>query len=147
MLPFMIQDHTPRSLRVQPSASVKSSGLTGIDVVVLGVKDMEAASALFQRAYGWKAPSVEEHAEFGARLAYFPGTPVMLASPLGADSWLAKRLEQLGESPVAYLLGTRDYGAASKRFDLSGRVQWFGSNVAWFDSGKLHGVRIGVIGR
>jgi hypothetical protein len=145
MLPFIIQDHTPRSLRVQPSSSLKDSGLSGIEVVVLGVKDLQAASELFRRAYGWAAPAVEEHKEFGAKLAYFAGTPVMLAAPLEERSWLAKRLEQFGESPVAYLLGIRDFSSATKQFQLSGEVQWFGRKVTWFDREKLHGVRLGAL--
>jgi hypothetical protein len=42
-LPFLIQDKTPRGLRAQPSASVKGSGLKGIAMVVLGVRDLDAA--------------------------------------------------------------------------------------------------------
>ena len=81
LLPFLIQDHTAHSLRVQPSASVHGSGLSGIAVVVIGVKDLATSIALFRQAYGWEAPRTEEQKEFGARLAYFSGTPVMLASP------------------------------------------------------------------
>jgi hypothetical protein len=144
-LPFMIQDKTPRSLRVQPSASVKESGLTGIEVVVLGVKDLDAAIALFRKAYGWEAPSVEEHKEFGAKMAYFVGTPVMLAAPLNKDSWLAERLERFGDGPAAYLLGTRDFGQTAKRVGLSNEASWFEKKVAWFDVVKLRGVRLGVV--
>lgn len=144
-LPFMIQDKTPRNLRVQPSASVKGSGLTGIEIVVLGVKDLDAAVALFRRAYGWPAPSLEEHKEFGAKMAYFSGTPVMLATPLDKSSWLTRRLQDFGESPVAYLLGTTDLGAATKRYNLTDQTQWFGKKLAWFDARKLKGVRLAVI--
>jgi len=143
-LPFMIQDHTARNLRVQPSASVQGSGLSGIAVVILGVTDLDAAVALFRKAYGWEAPSLEIHPEFGARMAYFPGTPVMLAAPLDKGSWLAERLETFGESPVGYLLGTGDLAAAKKKFRLSGEAQWFGKKTAWFDANKLRGVRLGV---
>jgi Glyoxalase-like domain len=37
LLPFMIQDKTARSLRVQPSAALERSAITGVDAVVLGV--------------------------------------------------------------------------------------------------------------
>ncbi|MBZ5599682.1 MAG: VOC family protein [Acidobacteriia bacterium] len=144
-LPFMIQDKTPRNLRVQPSASVKGSGLTGISIVVLGVKDLDAAVALFRKAYGWPAPSIEEHNEFGAKMAYFSGTPVVLATPFNKDSWLTRRLQDFGESPVAYLLGTTDLGAATKRYSLIAQTQWFGKKLAWFDARKLKGVRLAVI--
>lgn len=144
VLPFMIQDKTPRGLRVQPSASVKGSGLTGIEIVVIGVKNLDLAVALFRRAYGWGSPAIEEHEEFGAKLAHFPGSPVILAAASG-KSWLAQRLQVFGESPVAYLLGTPDFDAAGRRLVLSPGGKWFGRNVAWFDMKKLGGIRLGVI--
>lgn len=146
-LPFMIQDKTPRNLRVQPSASIKGSGLKGIEVVVLGVRDLDAAVALFRKAYGWSAPAIEEHTEFEAKLAYFSGTPVMLAAPLDQGSWLARRLEDFGESPVAYLLGSSDLGSATKRYNVVAPAQWFGRKLAWFDPARLKGVRLAVIAR
>jgi hypothetical protein len=146
VLPFIIQDHTPREWRVQPSASTKEMGLSGIRIVVLGVKELDEAIALFRKAYGWSAPVKEEHPEFGARLAYFQGTPVILAVSIGADSWLAKRLNELGESPVAFLLGGPDFEKASAKATLA-TGKWFGLSVAWFDSEKLQGARIGVVAR
>jgi hypothetical protein len=143
-LPFIIEDKTPRNLRVQPSASLKRTGLTGIGVVVLGVKDLDAAIAVFRKAYGWEAPTLEEHKEFGA-MACFPGTPVMLAAPLDKNSWLADRLNKVGESPVAYLLATPDLSVAAKRFNLTQGSPWFHRDLAWFDAKKLNGVKLGVV--
>ena len=145
-LPFMIQDKTPRSLRMQPSASVKGSGLAGIAIIVLGVRDLDAAIALFRRTYGWSAPALEEHREFGARMAQFVATPVVLAAPLDKNSWLAERLEQFDESPVAFLLSTEHFDAAVGRFKLSQETTWFGRKIAWFNREQLRGVRLGVIG-
>src|SRR5690349_11182920 len=71
VLPFMIQDKTPRELRVKPSASVKGGPLTGIAMVVIAVKDLDAAVASFRKAYGLGAPKLEDHKDFGAKLAYF----------------------------------------------------------------------------
>jgi Glyoxalase-like domain len=144
-LPFMIEDKTARALRVQPSAGLKGSGLTGIAVVILGVRDLNSATSLFQKAYGWPAPQIAEQKDFAARIAYFPGTPVMLAAPLDKAPWLAERLDKFGESPVAYLLGTSDFALATTKFHLTNSSQWFGRNVAWFDQKKLLGMRIGVI--
>jgi hypothetical protein len=146
-LPFIIEDRTPRAWRVQPSASVSGSLLLGVEVVVIGVNNLDASIAQFRRAYGWEAPLIESHGDFDAKLAYFPGAPVMLASPLGTHSWLTDRLERFGEAPVALLLGTRDLNAAAKRYHLSGGKSWFGQKVAWFDATKLHGVRLGVLGQ
>jgi len=47
---------------------------------------------------------------------------------------------------VAYLLATRDFAAASKKYNLLGSKTWFGQKVGWFDAAKLKGVRLGVIG-
>jgi Glyoxalase-like domain len=146
-LPFLIQDKTPRSLRVQPSASVKASGLAGIAIVVLGVRHLDQAIALFRRAYGWPAPELEEHREFGARLAHFLATPVVLAAPLDKSSWLAERLELLGESPAALLLNTQRFDSAVAQFKLSTETIWFGQKVAWFNREQLRGVRLGVVGQ
>ncbi len=144
LLPFMIQDRTPREWRVQPSASATQMGLSGVQAVVLGVPDLGAAIQMFQTAYGWPAPVREEHPEFGAKMAYFQGTPVILAVPLGADSWLAKRVKEVGERPVAFLLGGPDFGKASAKAKLA-PSKWFGFQVAWFDPEELHGARVGVI--
>jgi hypothetical protein len=144
MLPFMIQDGTPREWRVRPSASAGQSGLSGVAAVVLGVKDMDAAVSLFRKAYGWPVPAREDHPEFGARLAYFPGTPVILAGAAEADGWLAKRLQELGDCPVAFLLGGPDFDKGSAKGRPAPRT-WFGLKLAWFDAEKLQGARVGVI--
>ena len=144
MLPFMIQDTTPREWRVKPSASAAQMGLSGVAAVVLAVKDMNAAIDLFQKAYGWPPPAREDHPEFGAKLALFPGTPVILAGALETDGWLAKRLQELGDCPVAFLLSGPDFGKASARA-VPAPSKWLGRKLAWFDAEKLQGARVGVI--
>ncbi len=57
LLPFMIQDETSRELRIQPSPGIGGTGLSGVAIVILGVLDLDAAIALFRKAYGWDAPS------------------------------------------------------------------------------------------
>jgi len=146
-LPLLIQDRTPREWRVVVSKSVEGSGISGVDIAVVGVSDLNAAVALFRKAYGWAAPMIEDHGDFDAKLAYFPGEPVILAAPAGGHSWLADRLQKNGESPAAYLLATRDLNLGVKKFHLSGTKNWFGQRVAWFDAKKLSGVRLGVIGQ
>ncbi len=144
-LPFIIEDQTPRAWRVQTSASVQGAPVSGIENVVLGVNNLDAAIALFRKAYGWSDPLTETQKDIG-KLAYFPGEPVILAAPSGGG-WLADHLAKYGETPVAYLLATRDFPAAAKKYKLSGGKTWFGQKVAWFDVGKLKGVRLGVIGQ
>lgn len=145
ILPFFIQDKTARSARIQPSASVKGSELTGIDVVMLAVKDLDASIALFRRAYGVPAPAVTNNSELAARMAYFAESPVLLVTPLEKSSWLTAQLEKFGQGPVALLIRSRDFAASEKRFKLSGQTTWFGRKVAWFDADKLQGARLGII--
>jgi hypothetical protein len=144
-LPFIIEDETPRAWRVQPSASVTGAPVGGVENVVLGVNNLGDSIALFRKAYGWAEPLIENQKDFG-KLAYFPGEPVILAAPSGGG-WLSEHLGKFGESPVAYLLATGDFAAAAKKYRLSGNKLWFGQKVAWFDAGKLKGVRLGVIGQ
>ena len=143
-LPFIIKDITPRDWRVRPSESVADGLLTGVARVVLGVADLEAAAALFRRLYGWPPPRRSDDAEFGARLAGFDGTPVILAAPLNGHAWLAERLARFGPSPCAYLLGTQDFEAAQQRYGLVRDSAWFGRRLAWLDPARLHGFRVGV---
>jgi hypothetical protein len=145
VLPFIIEDQTPRAWRVGTSPSVKGAPLIGLESVVLGVNNLDAAIALFRKAYGWSEPLIENQKEFG-KLAYFPGEPVILADPSGGG-WVADRISKFGEGPVAYLLATKDFAAASKKYKLSGGKPWFAQKIGWFDQAKLKGVHLGVIGQ
>ena len=143
LFPFVIEDETPRTWRVQASDSVKESPLGGVDLVVIGVSNLDASIAMFRKTYGWSEPLIESQKDFG-KLAYFPGEPVILASGGG---WLSERIGRFGQGPVAFLLGTKDFAAANKKYKLSGGKPWFAQKVGWFDSEKLKGARLGVIGQ
>ncbi len=143
VLPFIIEDETPRAWRVQTSASTQGAPVSGVENVVVGVTNLDAAVALFRKAYGWTEPILENQKEWG-KMAYFPGQPVILVSGGG---WISERIAKFGESPVAILLAGRDFPAAVKKYKLGGTKTWFGQKVAWFDAGKLKGVRLGVIGQ
>jgi len=145
ILPFLIQDKTPRSARIQPSTSVKGSDLRGIEVVVLGVKDLDASVALYRRAYGFAAPVTTTDSAFGAKMAYFSGSPVLLAAPLDGNSRMTAQLDKYVQGPIALLLGTKDFAGSKDRLKLSSETAWFGRKVAWFDANKLHGARLGVV--
>jgi len=143
VLPFIIEDRTPRAWRVQTSAAVQGAPVSGVENIILGVSNLDAAIAMFRKAYGWTEPLIENQKDWG-RMAYFPGEPVILVSGAG---WISERISKFGESPVAILLAARDFPAAVKKYKLSGPKTWFGQKVAWFDAGKLKGVRLGVIGQ
>ena len=145
LLPFLIQDRTPRANRVRPSASVAGSGLKGVVSVVLGVWEMGSAIRLFRQAYGWASPEKADDSVFGAQLARFPDTPVVLAAPLGPDGWLAERLQRVGEAPVAFVIQSAATEAILGRGPLSSAEPWFGGEVLWFNPDRLGGKRLGVI--
>jgi hypothetical protein len=155
VLPFIIRDRTPRDHRVRPSGSValtdgagmpRPERLTGIARIVIGVGDLSDRIRLFRHVYGWPAPEQQEDAAFGASLAHFTGTPVVLAAPLSQAGWLARRLEAGGDAPCACLLAAPDVARAASRYRLYGRRDWFDGQVAWFDPARLRGIRLGVVG-
>lgn len=143
-LPFLIADRTPREWRVSASESVAGSELVGVTKVILGVEDLEASQDLFRRVYSWSAPEIEPHTGFGARLAHFKEQPVILATPL-EDNWLSRRLNQFGESPCAFLLGSRDWHASIQNRPLAFPESWLDHQVAWFETAGFAEVRLGVI--
>lgn len=144
VMPFMIEDETPRAWRVQTSASVQGAPVSGVENVVVAVSNLDASIAMFRKAYGWSEPLTENQKDWG-KMAYFPGEPIILVAPSGG--WVADRIAKYGESPVAILLASKDFAAATKKYKLGGTKTWFGQKVAWFDAGKLKGVRLGVIGQ
>jgi hypothetical protein len=129
--PFLIHDFTPRERRAYPSGKPTASDFTGVTKVVIGVKDLDASIAQFKRAYGFPEPDRQDDPEFGAKLAWFPGTPVVLAAPLSTQSWLDARIRQYGETPSAFILGS------TRPVDAHNSGAWFGKHVAWADSAKL----------
>jgi hypothetical protein len=133
VLPFMIEDRTERSLRV--AASENRFGVMGVAGVVIGVRDLSQATELFRRAYGWEAPDLEEHPEFGSRLAHFQGTPVILGESLAGVTWLSERLAKFGEGPVAFLF--------SRPGEFREDPAWFGKPVQWCPEQET-GARMGV---
>jgi Glyoxalase-like domain len=143
VLPFLIQDKTARSLRVPPADGVTE--VSGVAKVVIAVREIERSAALFRRAFGWEGPDTEEHPDFGAALAHFPETPVILATPLRAGSWLHERLERFLECPVAFLLSRSIPPDAASRLELDRAANWFGRKLAWWDQRTLQGTRLGVI--
>ena len=125
-----------------------TADVAGIDAVVVAVRRLDPAIALFRRAYGWGAPDITTDGFFGGTLARFPGQPVVLAAPRRtAGSWLAFRRKRFGDGPAAVVLAVRDLDAAARRFDLAGETRWFGRRVLWFRSTRLRGARVGMTAR
>ena len=144
VLPFLIEDRTPRTLRVEPSPSVSGTELTGVMRVVIGVRDAVWSAALFEQVYGWIRRETRPEPAFGATVVQFRGTPVTLAAPLG-DGWLAERLDRFGECPAAFLLSSGNLDASAARLPATRPGTWLGRPVLWFDRERLCGVRLGII--
>ena len=137
--PFLIHDFTPRDRRAYPGGKPTTSVYTGIAMVVLAVENLDAAIGKYQRAYGLSTPQRQDDPAFGARLAWFTGTPVVLATPDGPQSWLAERLHRFGETPCAFVLGTTSLTVTT----LVAPSKWFGQSVFWMSPDAL-GWRLGV---
>jgi len=145
VLPFLIHDLTPRSCRVVPSAGVVDGPLAGVAAVVVAVRDLDASVDLFQRVHGCPAPRRGRWPALGAACARFEGTPCVLVAPVGADSALQRRLDAVGQSPCALLLGADDFEAAVARHRAGPARSWPGGRVAWLDEDVLGGRWIGIV--
>jgi hypothetical protein len=105
--PFLIHDFTPRDHRAFPGGKPTTDKWGGIVNVVIGVRDIDDAILRYRQAYQLPAPIIERNLALDAKVALFPGTPVVLATPLSQHSWLSDRLNRFGDAPCAFVLGTR----------------------------------------
>ncbi len=131
--PFLIRDITPREARAFPKGQPATRDFSGVKRVVIAVRELRVSVARYRQAYGLPAAVEQVDASFGARLDSFAGTPVVLAAPLNAHSWLVQRIERFGEGPCAFVLGSQASGA----YTAASKTRWFGAQVSWFDSEKL----------
>jgi hypothetical protein len=131
--PFLIHDFTARDLRAFPQGKPADGDFRGVSLVVIAVRDLDAAIMRYRRAYALPEPVRETDRSFGALLATFPGTPVVLAQPLDADSWLSLRISRFGESPCAFVLSA----VRPERYRSQSQTTWFGVEISWFDPEKL----------
>lgn len=136
--PFLIHDLTPRDKRSMPSGHPTTQDFTGVSRVVIAVRDLEAAAARYRKAYGFAAPLELADDGFAAKLAWFKGTPVVLASAANSPSFIASRIERFGEGPCAFVLRMRTGGSYQAR----AFSHWFGALISWMDVEKL-GWRLG----
>jgi hypothetical protein len=131
--PFLIHDLTSRDLRAFPQGKPSDGDFRGISRVVIAVRDLDAAIARYRQAYLLPEPIRQTDRSFGARLATFGGSPVVLAQPLDSASWLSLRLDRFGESPCAFVLAA----VRPERYQAQSRTSWFGGEISWFDPEKL----------
>jgi hypothetical protein len=138
--PFMIADETARDLRAYPSGKPTTTAISGVRFVVVAVRDLPGAIAKYRAAFELPAPQQQDDALLGAHLAWFPGTPAILASPTGENTWLSQRLNQFGEIPCAFIFDS----AARWTKSVSGQSTWFSHHLTWIDPKALNGARIAM---
>jgi hypothetical protein len=135
--PFLIRDFTPREARAFPKGQPTVRDVPGVKFVVIAVRDLKGSEARYGKAFALPPAAEQDDPSFGARLAWFAGTPVILATPgngsAPAQSWLAQRIERFGEGPCAFVLGSWINGARRQ----APTTHWFGTAIWWFDSAKL----------
>jgi hypothetical protein len=130
--PFLIHDFTPRPSRAFPKGAPATTKFSGLKRVIIAVRDLRASAERYRKAFGLSGSVEEANADLDAQIAWFPGTPVVLAAPLNPRSWLVPRLAQFGEGPCAFVLGTSNQPPNAPV-----------SNIHWLDAQKL-GWRLGV---
>ena len=141
--PFIAAGRTPRTYRESPSQSVSDGLLRGIGEIVIGVKDLQKATADFRQLYHLPRPVHGVDDGFGARLASFPNEVLTLAEPLDGSE-LADRISTYGEIPCACFIETTDLERAANTYPDTGEFEWISGSATWFDSTELAG-RLGLI--
>jgi len=138
--PFMIADETPRDLRAYPQGKPTTTSISGVRFVVVAVRNLSEAIAKYRAAFELPAPLQQDDPTHGAHLAWFPGTPAILATPSGDETWLTQRLKQFGEIPCAFVFGSTvapTKGAVSES-------NWFSNRLTWLDPKLVGGARIAM---
>lgn len=130
--PFLIHDLTPRERRAYPSGKPASSDFSGVSLVVIGVRDMEASIARYRKTFALPAPLRQTDLLTGLSLARFERTPLLLVSPMTQSHALSGRLDEFGDGPWAFVLHASNSG-----FRASQSSNWFGVEIFWADESKL----------
>lgn len=142
-LPFLISDRTPRERRVQPTGGLAESPVHGVDTVILGVPDLEAASEEFETAFEMTDPNRGDDQRLSATVASYPDQPVALVEPQ-VEGFLADRIDEFGPRPVGYLL--RSDGEITSEFSDAVEDSFMGRPVEWLSITDPVGCRyIGVV--
>ncbi len=150
VLPFLIEDETPRSVRVTPSPSVADSTrvcpgkLGGLKAVVIAVRNLDDHVASFREVWGWNAPRMLSDRGAGVQYAFFEGQPVVLASPAGDAVELNSHLGRYGESPFSCLISSGNFVENARHF-RSEPEDLGHFRVAWIDLPGVTMLRVGLM--
>ncbi len=125
-LPFLIEDLTPRELRVPAGGANHPNGVTGIGQLMVAVADLGRIAAIFGILLDTPSPTFGTYRRYDARTASFDLglTTLTLAAPTNPFSPLQQRFETLGMGPVAVTWATSETTVPAKS---SPSRTWFGS--------------------
>lgn len=140
LLPFLIEDQTPRSRRVQPTPSAAESGLVGVHAVVIAVENMDAVVDSFKSAFDLPPPdrTTVETGPFAGTVAEFSAAPVVLIAP--SRNPLADRLRTIGDGPCGFLLKADDIETTRNRFGSTHTCSIGSRKVDVIDPDRVGGI-------
>lgn len=141
LLPFLIEDETPRERRVEPTPSAADAGLVGIDSAVIAVSDLESATATVETAFDESSPERESVTTrpFAGTVASFSDVPIHLVEPTDSDP-LMDRLETVGDGPCGFVLEAARLEPIRNRISSMRRVQLGTDTVSLIDPDALDGL-------
>ncbi|MCA1666125.1 MAG: VOC family protein [Thermomicrobia bacterium] len=131
-LPFLIEDVTPRGLRVPSgAATTHANGVTGILSITVAVNDLTAAQGRFTALFDAAPLVVRDNPEIRAHTAtYVIGQhSIEVAQPADDQSLLAAPLTGRGDGPYSACL-TADPGPTAAQ---------------WLDESAAHGARLQIV--
>ncbi len=110
-LPFLIEDVTPRELRVPPEATRHPNGVTGIHELTIAVADLARVATQFATVTQTRAAPIITNARLDAEMAAFRlgEHAIVLAAPASPRSPIQQHIETTGLGPYeASLLAEGD---------------------------------------
>ncbi len=107
-LPFLIDDITPRDLRVPSGDAAKhANGVTGVQKLVIAVRDLDEATEQFAAITGSQPSERASDNELQAETCSLEAgkQTLVLAYPTSPGSPVAKRIQQMGDGPFQAVFG------------------------------------------
>ncbi len=128
-------------------------GFTGVDHIVVRVKDIEAGIATYRDALGMELERTAESAAIGIKQAFFPladGGFLEVVAPLTPESPVGRALESRGEGVHTVALSVDDLPATIKSLQEKG-VQLIGAErpggQVFIHPRSAHGVLVQLVAR
>jgi hypothetical protein len=131
--PMLIADETPLDHRVTVTNTVESTGVNGVETVVVATRSGPRLTDRFERFFETDASKAREEPALNARLWAFEEAPVAVAEPCGEGTWLTARLNHYRALPCAYLFEASDTDRARDRLSLAASTAWGDGRVDWLD--------------